>query len=330
MSPMQIKNIFFVLLTAVLANSCDQSDQKAQRFVPDSNGRINSVTVVMPEQDWQGELGKTTRELIGKAYEGLPLDEPQFSLNYMNPKVFTDFARHSRNILWFIKDSIPRFELSQNQFARPQIVARFSGEDAQIQNNYLIENASLINQTLIESERQEKLRRIKKSKATDNVLKEKFGIDLIYPSAYKIFKEEEDFVWIQKPIQKGHLNFAVYALPKAAMYGKVNQRIIALRDSIGKQHIPGRLPNTYMSTEEAYRPYFYKTTLQDRPTYLTKGMWDVAGDYMAGPFVNYMILDAEKNRWVVLEGFAFAPSISKREYMFELSTILSSVTFEKP
>ena len=67
--------------------------------------------------------------------------------------------------------------------------------------------------------------------------------------------------------------------------------------------------------------------IKGQTTYLTKGMWDVAGDYMAGPFVNYTLLDQANKRWLVIEGFAFAPSVSKREYMFELNTIIRSLRF---
>ena len=47
---------------------------------------------------------------------------------------------------------------------------------------------------------------------------------------------------------------------------------------------------------------------------------------MGGPFVNRIFKDKEKNEWIVLEGFTFAPSISKREYMFELNSILSTMS----
>ena len=59
--------------------------------------------------------------------------------------------------------------------------------------------------------------------------------------------------------------------------------------------------------------------------YLTKGTWEVKNDYMAGPFVNYMVKDTLNKRWMVVEGFAFAPSMSKRDYMFELNTIIGSL-----
>ena len=57
-------------------------------------------------------------------------------------------------------------------------------------------------------------------------------------------------------------------------------------------------------------------------------MWEVKNDFMAGPFINYMISDSIKKNWLVLEGFCFAPSLKKRDLMFELNTILKSVEFE--
>jgi len=48
---------------------------------------------------------------------------------------------------------------------------------------------------------------------------------------------------------------------------------------------------------------------------------------MVGPFVNYAVEDIPNNRVVVLEGFVFAPSISKRNNMFELEAIIKTLTF---
>ena len=60
---------------------------------------FNHVTVVMPEKDWKASLGEKVKSELQEIYEGLPLDEPQFSLVYMNPKAFTGFARQNRNII---------------------------------------------------------------------------------------------------------------------------------------------------------------------------------------------------------------------------------------
>jgi hypothetical protein len=279
----------------------------------------------MLEKDWKASLGEKVKSELQEIYEGLPLDEPQFSLVYMNPKAFTGFARQNRNIIWFRKDSLEGFRLSQNQFARPQILATITGIDTESQAFYFQENTELLKQTLIENERKEKLRRIMKSPTTENTLSTRFGIELTYPSAYKTFKDTTNFVWIQKEVRKGHLNLIAYTLKENILEGSFNERILNIRDSIGKAYVPGRLDGSYQITERAFRPYFYRAIVDGKQAYLTKGTWEVANDYMAGPFVNYMIQDTLKNRILVVEGFVFAPTASKRDYMFELNTIISTL-----
>ena len=314
--------LVFVLLAFLI--SCQNKVDQKNAYVPESSGNLNHVTVVMPEKDWNASLGESVRNELQLIYEGLPIDEPQYTLNYLNPKTFTGFARQGRNVVWFQKDTTARFQLAQNQFARPQILASITGEDAEVQQFYFQENASLLRRTLAENERQEKMRRISKSLTTEKTLIDRFGIQLDYPSAYETVKDTSNFVWIQKPIRKGHLNIIVYTLEKEALTTTFSKQILDIRDSIGKIYVPGRLKGSYFITERAFRPYFYQTTIADRPAYLTKGTWEVANDFMAGPFVNYAIKDSITDKWIVLEGFAFAPSANKREYMFELNSILTS------
>ena len=214
--------------------------------------------------------------------------------------------------------------MRQDQFAKPQIVAFFKGEDQELMAEYVRENATLIQGLFQENERKEKLRRIKKAKAKENTLEDRFNISLTYPSAYKTVKDTTNFIWIEKPVQKGTLNLIVYSLPLNKVSSNPLTQIKNMRDSIGKLYVPGRLPGSHMITEEAYLPYLFKTELDGKEAYLTKGMWEVKKDFMAGPFVNYKVKDEKNDRWIIVEGFAFAPSLSKRDYMFELNTIISS------
>ena len=151
------------ILLLVVIICCTNNSNKNRAFVPSSSGNLNNVTVIMPQKEWQGNLGDQVREALEEIYEGLPLDEPQFSIVYMNPKAFTGFARQNRNIIWFRKDSLEGFRMSQNQFARPQIVAKVIGLDSESQAFYFKENILLIKQSISENERLEKLRRIKKA-----------------------------------------------------------------------------------------------------------------------------------------------------------------------
>ncbi|MEZ4787459.1 MAG: DUF4837 family protein, partial [Flavobacterium haoranii] len=104
---------------------------------------------------------------------------------------------------------------------------------------------------------------------------------------------------------------------------------ISMRDSIGKLNIHGVLPNTWMITEDAYSPYIFDTTIQGKKTFETKGTWELKNDYMAGPFINYAIKDEKNNRYLILEGFTYNPSKSKRDLVFELESIIKSIKFLK-
>ena len=319
------KAIFFVFV--IFVTSCNEKKTKL-RYLPDSNANINHLTVVMSKKSWKGALGNKTRALLEIPYEGLPFDEPQFTINYLPPKVFSGFAMNSRNILWFVKDTLGRFQLTEDMMAQPQTVAKVSGEDDDVQAYLFEENIDLFKAVLTQKERKEKIRRIKKSLTKDRNLQKRFNISLVYPTAYKTVKDTINFVWIQKNISKGHMNLIAYSLPLSGLTGNVKKRIPKIRDSIGKAYIPGRFKGSYLITEKAYRPYYYKTQKEGKLTYITKGTWEVTNDFMAGPFVNYIIKDTLRKRWMVIEGFVFAPASSKRDQMFELNTIMDAVSFE--
>ena len=296
-------------------------------YLPQSSGNINNVSIIMKEKEWESRLGESTRNIVGDIYQGLPIDEPNFKFFNISPKQFNGFSRHSRNILYFQKDTTNKFRIYKNLYSKPQLFFLIQGEDEDILINYLIENKPLIINSIKEGERKEKIRRIKKSPSKSNVLRKKMGINLVYPSVYKKVKDTFNFIWLEKQILKGTLNIISYRLPlnSASDPPKLND-VIRIRDSIGKINIPGRLEGTHMITEKDYRPYFYKLNMGGKIIFETKGMWEVKNDFMGGPFINYILKDKKSNEWVIVEGFAFAPSVSKRDYMFELNSILSTVS----
>jgi hypothetical protein len=123
------------------------------------------------------------------------------------------------------------------------------------------------------------------------------------------------------------MNFTIYELPHDALKrnDSMVKQIIKVRDSVNKEKIPGPTEETYMVTEKAYTPFHFETILDNKPVLETKGIWDMQNGFMAGPFINYAIEDKVNNRWVILEGFVFAPSVEKRDYVFELEAIIKSI-----
>ena len=325
---MNLKNNFLIILSWMLFISCQSDSSKA--YVPESNGNINALTVVMNNSSWEGSLGSNIKESLMEPYEGLPFDEPKYDLYYIKPSIFKGFARSSRNIIVFRKDTSDQgFKLIKNLWARPQITALITGEDEEVMNFYFDENKNLLLRSISENERIEKIRRMRKSLNYDPQLEDRFGINLIFPDAYSTVKDTTNFVWLEKQVVKGHLNIIAYTLPLNIDLNKIEERIPAIRDSIGKIYVPGRVPGSYMITERAYLPYYYKTRVNNLDAILTKGTWEVQNDFMAGPYINYIIRDTINKRNIVIEGFSFAPSESKRDYMFELNTIITTMEFAK-
>ncbi|NNK88879.1 MAG: DUF4837 family protein, partial [Flavobacteriaceae bacterium] len=75
----------------------------------------------------------------------------------------------------------------------------------------------------------------------------------------------------------------------------------------------------------AYTPFFSNTIIDNKPTRVTRSTWEVKNAFMAGPFINYIIEDKLNDRLIVAEGFTFAPSVEKRNHMFELESIIRSI-----
>jgi hypothetical protein len=46
---------------------------------------------------------------------------------------------------------------------------------------------------------------------------------------------------------------------------------------------------------------------------------------MAGPFLQFLLDDKRNNRYLVMEGFVFAPSTAKRDYVFETEAVMRSM-----
>jgi hypothetical protein len=92
----------------------------------------------------------------------------------------------------------------------------------------------------------------------------------------------------------------VYSIPLEDEV-KVSENITSVRDSIGKKYIPGSDPETmHMITEEAYTPHIFDIKIDGKKAYEMRGKWEVKNDFMAGPFVNYSVLDKTNNRVIVL------------------------------
>lgn len=315
--------LFFSLALLVACKSNEDKEEK--RILSDSSGNINQITLVVKNSLWEGKVGEAIRDNFAAAVNGLPQEEPMFSLSQIPPETFTGFARKNRSFISIQKGEAGK-RVVENLYAKPQTGVIITGKNQDELIKEINENSEELVKAFKNTELKEKQRRMRKSLASDEQLQEKFNLSLKFPTAYRYAKVEDDFVWIRKEIPKGNMEILIYEVPINTIEADTNivGNIIKMRDSIGEEHIPGPTEGSYMITEEAYAPYLFETKIDGKFAYETRGTWEVKNAFMAGPFVNYAIKDEANNRFLVVEGFVFSPSQSKRDNVFEIDAILQS------
>ena len=317
---------YFLLLFFLI--SCNGP---SPNYKPKSSGNINTVTVVMTNSLWNSTLGDKVREAFASEFTGLPQQEPIFNLKQIPLETFSGFTRESRNIIIIQKKNKDTLFLEKDKYAYPQVLVSISGPNNNSISKQIFQNKERVIFEIKKNELKEKQKRIKISTLDKTDLKSLLSIELRMPSAYEIYKKgKEKIIWFQRDTDKGTVNILAYELETIDFSGTLNlEKVIKIRDSIGKAFLPGRNANSYMITEEAYLPYIKKARIRGLDATETRGTWEVKNDFMAGPFLNYMINDTINKRTIVLEGFVFSPSSKKRGLIFELEAVFKSLKIYK-
>lgn len=325
---MNKNHLLFLLIFLVLIFSCKKKDDTIPRK---TTGAINTISVIIDDQLWNGEVGDSVRNKFASPVIGLPQEEPLFTINQYPVKLMEGFMTDSRNIIVIKKGENNNFVINKNQYASPQNVFHISGKTGGDIIAIIQKHSQEIIKLIRETEIKECQRINKKALIDPKLIADKFHITIEVPTSYEYVLQEENFIWLKKEIISGNTSLLLYQVP-INTFKKGNNlvsNIIRMRDSIGALYIHGKEPNTDLITEEAYAPYFFKIKLDGKTAYETKGTWELKNDFMSGPFINYAILDEVHNRVLVLEGFSYAPSKEKRDLMHELESIIKSVKIIK-
>lgn len=321
------KTHFLYLLFTLIFFSCSKKNDVLPR---ETSGKINTISVIIDDPLWNGEIGDSIRNKFASPVIGLPQEEPLFTINQYPVKLLEGFATDSRTIIVVKKGAKNSFEINKNQYASPQNVFHISGKTSAAIIDTIEKNAPKIVQMIKEMEIAETQKINKQSLINPKIITNKFHITLNIPSGYEYMLHKSKFIWLKKEIISGNMSLLIYQVPLHSIKKGDNEiaSIVRMRDSIGK-YIHGTDPNTPMITEEGYAPYLFKIQLDGKPTYETKGTWELKNDFMAGPFINYAIVDKAYSRILVLEGFCYSPSKEKRDLMHELEAIIKSIHIVK-
>jgi hypothetical protein len=320
-----MKNLIYPIILLITLISCNG---KTEITKTSATGKINSVLVIVDNDKWQGEVGDALRDVLAKSLNGFPQDEPRFRLSQISSRNFNRMLKHSRNIVSVDFKDKNSFKILKNKFAAPQRIVVINAKDKENLVQILKEHEEDIIKTFNENDIKTAQQLQLKKYWEPNTIKtlKNNGISIKIPYAFLKVQDTLNYAYFRKDIPEGYQILQIYTIPIQSEADFTGENIIKYRNEKGKQFVPGELDGSFMKTEEVYFPIQYKNkTMLGRKTIETHGVWEMEVSTMAGPFLNYAVLDKKNNRIIVVEGDVYAPNISKRDYLFELEALLKTL-----
>lgn len=322
-----MKRIICFLVALASLVSCGHS---GKALLPNVSGKAGEVIVVLDKSEWEGNLGGAVRDLLACDCPWLANKEPLYSLVNVIPSGFVDMFKVHRNIVFFEIDPQAKKEgviLRNDVWASPQCVIQVSAFDAERALALLNDNSEIIVNALEQAERDRVINNtlLYEEKSIAPQVSEIMGGSPHFPSGYKLLKKTDDFIWIADEKQyttQGVLIYKYPVVPGEDTFSRDN--IIAHRNEVLKENVPGMFENTYMTTTEYIMPTVSFMKYKGRDFAQTRGFWEVYNDYMGGPFVSHSFYSPDGEDVIVLDAFVYAPKYDKRQYLRQVESLLYS------
>ena len=305
--------------------SCSSGNEKKSAV----KGKVQSAPyelLVVANKDWlKTEAGQKLVEIVEAPISGLPQREGNFRVTYVNPEAFKGVFQFYANILVVkvdMKHEESRMTLEKDLYARPQVVEGLYAPTDWAFVRLLEAHKKDILRHFNENEfaRERKFLEKNYNGAVMAQVKKQFGVSINVPQDVDDMKIGENFLWASASKKDFQQNVCIYTLPWSN-----NLSFEDVRDSVMKVNIPGDREDQWMETDR-------RTVMIDDITrtdlLVVRGLWDMRNDAMGGPFVSYCYVDTIRNRFLIVEGFVFAPDKKKRPIIRQLEAALQPMTFE--
>lgn len=327
------KPICFLYALFILA-SCSENTSKN----PNSTGRSSEIIVVCSKQKWNGPVGDTIRRALMQSMEGLPEAEPEYTLINIPEKDFSKILQSHRNVLVVdIKAGVKRSKIETlgNIWSHPQRVIKVLASSDTAFFNLFAQHSEAIKELFDQNERARfsAQNALARNAAVEKILEDEFGIKMIISKDFCQVKKTKDFVWLRSVATTAELSFGlmIYTYPYKDTAQMNPAEVLASRDRYTKLYFPGSIEGSYALTErEEYPPVTRKILFKNMLALETRGLWKTKGDILGGPFINFTIVDAPRQRIVVLDGYVYYPNKSKRNYIRQLESIIWGAEFGEP
>ena len=320
-----MRKYLLLLATALLLWGCKDDNT----YLKTVTGKAGEVIVVLDRNNWTGEVGNSLRNTLAIDYPMLPQKEPSFNLINISKTAFSDLFKIHRNIIYFnIDEKVTQSGVfvRRDVWAQPQIVITVEAKDSQEASELIQKNSQVIFDAIDQIEKERIARSSKKYEESSirSVVAEKFGGSPYFPKGYSIKKVTDNFIWASQETTSTNLGILIYTIPYDGNEFPTMEKILAEQNEVLKNNVPGMFPNSYMTTATAETPIMTPYKYKNKNFVEIRGLWEVANDYMGGPFVEHIMYAKEQGKLLVVEGFAYAPRYKKRNYIRQVESIVYS------
>lgn len=322
-----------VLLSVILFGCTDKNSTNSllTNGLPSSGGKTLEMLVVAEDKVYDQKL----KDIIGNnfllAQKGLPQDEPLFDVVHLRPENFihSDMLQKHRNIIIIdYKAGNPNKiyqEISKRVY--PQAVYKIMVDNKDSLYSLVLRSAPNMRQRFYDNEHIRLFNVFKRAENInlDSKIEKTFDFKLTISEDFYLAKEQKDFFWLRKETENESYNIMIHKCKYSSGNMFSGQNIVALRDMLAQKYIPGPTRGSYMGTEKRADIYTDTIKINNIVMIENRGLWRLFGDFMGGPFINYVFVNPKTQDFVMIDCFLYSPKKPKRDLLIQLESVVYGI-----
>ena len=347
--------LLLVLLTGL--SSCTEDIQQTLQPTPAAFGRINSLVVLGDSSLWLNGASDSVAFFFEAPYIILPQPEPIFDVRFLEPErlaaeptwqqlrnyvVLADLSDTDSPTTKMVLTDMNDAKLQQvktegfgtavanNKWATGQQLIYMMGRNRQ----ELLAGMSTVYPAVVKRLQAREDERLRVTtyfeginRRLSDTIKTVTGARIDLPGGYvRVPLNDDDLVWLRREVQGASLNIVVASVPYENQSQLTKEGLKAILDDFGREYVSSSIADTYMKVNDKDLPLFVENTeLNGKFALEGRGIWEMENDFLAGPFVSYLINDEADRQLVLVDAFVYAPGRKKRDLMEELVQVIRTV-----
>ena len=318
-----------VAILALCAVSCNRNKTR-KALLPNISGKPGEIVVAITKGNWEGSFGTVLRDSLEAEFPFLPQSEPMYELVNVAPSGFTSMFQIHRNIIVAnISADVtePGVIYKSDVWAAPQCVIRINAPTEEIAVELFQKDCEKIKAVLEQAERARVIANTKRYEQRDlaPIVTAMAGGSPHFPSGYRLKGKKENFLWITYDPQFTEQSILIYKYPVVEGKDMMSpESLLEAQSNMMKENVPGMFENTYMIVSPVIAPSVKYKKYGVHEFAELRGLWEVQGDYMGGPFVSHVFYTPDGKSMILMQAFVYAPKYDKKNYLKQIESVMYS------